>query len=416
MLDLGIITAGASTSALLADLGADVIKIESPTYIDPFRKWEAGSGNGAWWNQSQQFRFTNRNKRGVAVDLKQEQGRELFLRLVEKSHVVVENFRRGALESMRLGFEQLRERNPAIILASISSQGETGPLRDMVSYGSTLEALGGMSALTGYEGGPPTISGRLVNYPDQVASLFAAGCIVDALLDQESGRPGVHLDISQRELTTYLLGEEIMSHLSATGDTSSMGIDSRAVADSELSSGPTARHLTRGNLDPSVEFQGCFQSADGAWVVLSLCDAEDVSSWWRVCGSALPQGDSHLGLGIQDHAPALRTAVQAWVSERTAAEASAHLNESGIPAVVVRDEDPQQLGRQDPLSPAFSTASDGGLVKGLPFEMDGLVLAPSPAPELGEHNVEVLSELIGLSHEQIDELGKTGVLGTVPTA
>ena len=101
VVDLGIITAGASTSAMLADLGADVIKVEASAYIDPFRMWDKGLGAEDWWNKSRFFDFTNRNKRGLALDLKKPKGKELFLDLVANADVIVENFRRGVLERLR---------------------------------------------------------------------------------------------------------------------------------------------------------------------------------------------------------------------------------------------------------------------------------------------------------------------------
>src|SRR5690606_7562475 len=159
VLDLGIITAGAATSALLADAGAEVIKIESKRYPDPFRSWSPGARN-ADQETSPVFDFTNRNKAGLSIDLKTAGGRDLFLDLVTTADVVVENFRRGVLDELGIGWQTMRERNPRLVLASISSQGETGPDRGYTSYGSTLEATGGLAAISGYPDGPPVITGR----------------------------------------------------------------------------------------------------------------------------------------------------------------------------------------------------------------------------------------------------------------
>jgi crotonobetainyl-CoA:carnitine CoA-transferase CaiB-like acyl-CoA transferase len=114
------------------------------------------------------------------------------------------------LASLGLDAAMLRRRFPRLIIASISSQGETGPDRDLVSFGSTLEATGGMAALTG-TGDDPVITGREMNYPDQVVCLFAAGAIIAALLERDRTGEGVHLDLSQRELTSFLLGEALLS-------------------------------------------------------------------------------------------------------------------------------------------------------------------------------------------------------------
>ena len=152
VLDLGIITAGAATSALLADLGAEVIKIESPSYRDPFRGW-AGSDQPE--DVRGFFRFTNRNKVGASIELKRPEGREAFMRLVAHSDIVLENFRRGVIARLEIDYPQLRAVRPGIILASISSQGETGPDTNYVSFGTTLEAMSGLSWMTGYADGEP---------------------------------------------------------------------------------------------------------------------------------------------------------------------------------------------------------------------------------------------------------------------
>lgn len=211
VIDLGIITAGASTSALLADLGADVVKVKSPSYIDPFRLWDRGLGAADWWNRSRFFDFTNRNKRGLAVDLKTNEGRELFLDLVASADVVVENFRRGVLERLGLGWDILVARNPRLILCSVTSQGEMGPDAGAASYGSTLEANSGLADLTRDQDDRPLISGILLNYPDQIVSIYAAGIVTLAVMAQRRTAKGARLDISQRELSSFLIGEHILA-------------------------------------------------------------------------------------------------------------------------------------------------------------------------------------------------------------
>lgn len=210
IVDLGWLTAGAASSALLCDLGAEVMKLEGPGAVDPFRNWDGARNGTDWWNQSPWFAFTNRGKRSVCLDLKDIRGKEALLRLLETADVMVENYRRGVLAQWGLDAATLRKRFPRLVIASISSQGEDGPDRDMVSFGSTLEATGGMAALTG-SGEAPVITGRDVNYPDQVVCLFASGAIIAALLERDRTGEGAHLDLSQRELTTFLIGEELVA-------------------------------------------------------------------------------------------------------------------------------------------------------------------------------------------------------------
>ncbi len=210
VIDLGWITAGASSSTILLDLGADVIKVEGPGALDPFRTWEGADPRSDWWNHSRHFVFTNRGKQSLCLDLKDPRGRRVLLRLLESADVLVENFRRGVMASLDLDLAMLRRCFPRLVIASISSQGETGPDREMVSYGSTLEAMSGLAALTG-AGEAPVISGRHLNYPDQVVCLFASGAIIAALVERDRSGEGAHLDLSQRELTSFLLGEELIA-------------------------------------------------------------------------------------------------------------------------------------------------------------------------------------------------------------
>jgi benzylsuccinate CoA-transferase BbsF subunit len=211
VVDLGWLTAGAASATLLHDLGAEVVKVEGPGALDPFRDWAGAEPDTDWWNRSPFYNFTNRGKRSVCLDLKDPRGLEVLLRILEGADVLVENWRRGVLEQLGLSPAMLRARFPRLIIASISSQGENGPERDMVSFGSTLEATGGLAALTGLPEGEPVVTGRHINYPDQVVCLFAAGAIVTALLHRDATGEGAHLDLSQRELTSFLLGEELIA-------------------------------------------------------------------------------------------------------------------------------------------------------------------------------------------------------------
>lgn len=214
MIDLGWITAGAGSSALLHDLGADVVKVEGPGALDPFRTWGGASQAAEWWNRSPFYAATNRGKRSVCLDLKHADGRAALLLMLNSADVMVENFRRGVLDTLGLAPAMLRRRFPRLIIASISSQGEDGPDAHRVSFGSTLEATSGLAALTG-PGASPVVTGRELNYPDQVVCLFAAGAIVAALLERDRTGAGAHLDLSQRELTSFLLGEALVE--AATG-------------------------------------------------------------------------------------------------------------------------------------------------------------------------------------------------------
>lgn len=386
VIDLGILTAGASTSALLADLGADVIKVESPTYLDPFRGTPGTSRAEGWWNNSDAFKSTNRNKRGICLDLKSAKGRDIFLQLAGQSDVVIENFRRGVMQRLRLGYDALSAANPGIILASVSSQGENGPDAGNISFGSTLEATSGLAAMTAYDDGVPLVTGMDLNYPDQVGSVFAAAAVVAAL--RATGRTGVgaHLDISQRELATYLLGEEIAA-----------GAD-----------GGGGGRL--GNASPEYLLQDAFATRNG-WVAVSIADGMHLAS-------ALSLAAPHMaGVNSRDM-DACKIELKAWMSGKDSRTVCRLLHERGIPAAAVLDGQDAlnhscDVGAKRPLARSPS----GDVVKGFPLHFPQRPIAVTcDAPNLGQHTEKVLRDVLGLSSDAIAALARDNVIGTRPAS
>lgn len=316
VLDLGIITAGAGVSALLADLGAEVLKVESHTYPDPFRRW-AGEA------VSPLFKCNNRNKYGVALDLKTPDGRARFLELVKTADVVVENFRRGVLERLGIGYDVLSAVNPSILLASISGQGLTGPGCGASSFGSTLEASSGFSANVTDETGLPYITGRNVNYPDQTVVLYAAAIIALALTQPNRG---MHLDVSQRDVAVYLLGEHIES----------------------VSSGETAQAQDNGR---------CHRTADEQWLAVGA--------------SGVPSSIAYL---------------KSWVAQRPAAEALAELAALGVGSARVLTGSEMYAADRNAAQSVFARSPDGALVKGTPFQFAETPMSIRlDSPAVGEH-------------------------------
>ncbi|MFT4509288.1 CaiB/BaiF CoA transferase family protein [Caballeronia sp. 15711] len=371
VLDLGIITAGASTSAVLADLGAEVIKVEGPSYTDPFREWLGTTDAPNWWNESPQFRATNRNKSSVCLDLKSERGHGLFMKLVAQSDVVVENFRAGVLKRLKIDYETLRAANPGIILASISSQGQTGPDSGNTSFGSTLEASSGLAYLMRYTGETPKITGRGLNYPDQVASLFAAGAIMAALVERHRTGTGVVLDLSQRELTSFLVGEALVA----------------AAEGNPLESYP---------IGVPAAIEGLFRAQDDQWVAVTVgrASAADAAS---LIGEELT-----------------RDSLRGWIAVQPAATAARRLRAVAAAEVVL-----QAGQRQDPdrlsTTSSFSRDDQGLQVKGLPMQIgehcrDKFVSAQT----LGEANERVALELMGLRQEEFDALVSERIFSNRP--
>jgi crotonobetainyl-CoA:carnitine CoA-transferase CaiB-like acyl-CoA transferase len=372
VVDLGIVTAGASTSAVLADLGADVIKVEGPAYTDPFREWTGINEQTEWWNESPQFQATNRNKRSVCLDLKSEAGLAQFMKLVSNSDIVLENFRSGVLKRLKLDFDELVKVNPKIILASISSQGQTGPEREKSSFGSTLEASSGMSSLMRYDGGRPQITGKGLNYPDQVASLFSASAIMAALIERKRTGRGIALDLSQRELTSFLIGEALVA----------------AAEGHETPLQP---------IGPGPNLEGIFQARDEQWLAVTMAGDTPAA---RIEGMSVPL---------------TQPALAQWIGSRAADEAAASLRQAGAAAEVVWTA--RNFSDPTAIKPgtAFALDSDGHQVKGLPLRLgsDGIGVFKA-APALGRDNETVARNVMGLSAETYTELVSSGIFSDRP--
>lgn len=401
--DLTIITAGAAATQILADFGAEVIKVEAGRYPDPFRSWGSGLTPPADidrpWDASPPFNVVNRNKLGLSLDLKDPRGREVFLRLVAVSDVVTENFRRGVMERLGLGYDELRKVRPDLVMVSFSSQGNDGPESGYASYGSTLDALSGLMSVTGYDENSPVWSGNDVNYPDQVVSLLGAGIILAGLRYRRLTGRGIYIDLSQRELVTAMLGEVILDYT----------VNGR-------------RRTPSGNRDGSMVPHGCYPCrGEDAWVAIAV---EDDRQWAALCRA---MGRPHLASdpdfatlpARRRRAAEIDALISEWTSRYDKREVMGLLQAVGVPAGAVlngRDllEDPHLKAR------GFFTRVDhpvGGpqLQRTWPFNLSrtpGTVR--SPAPCLGEHTRRVLTGLLGYSDAEVDELEAAGVIAYAP--
>lgn len=405
IVDLGIITAGANASQMLADLGADVIKVESASAPDSFRGWQGIRAPGADappdpWNWAPTFNMVNRNKRGICLDLKHPRGREIFLQLVAVSDAVVENFRQGVMDRLGLGYDALSRVNPRIVMISIASQGSQGPEAAYGSYGSTLDALSGLMSVTGYEDSHPYWSSETVNYPDQVASEFAAGLLLAAIRQRNRTGRGSYVDLSQRELVTTMVGEQVLQYTAGKG-----------------------MPQQQGNRRPGVAPNDCYRCAgEDAWVAVSIATDDE---WRRFC-NAIGRSDLHddprfaTESARQEHHGALRAIIEDWTTARTKHEAMETLQAAGVRAGAVLTgpemlQDPQ-LNARGYYQTVENVRSGTQVLRLAPYHLTATPpTIRAPAPTLGQDTDEVLRDVLGLSERERQELAELGVTANVPT-
>jgi crotonobetainyl-CoA:carnitine CoA-transferase CaiB-like acyl-CoA transferase len=407
--DFGTITAGANASQILADLGADVVKVESASRPDTFRAWQStarrpptseDAPNDDPWNRAHTFNMVNRNKRGICLDLKHPRGHDLAMRLVSISDGLVENYRHGVMDRLHVGYADVSAVNPAISMISIGSQGCSGPEATYGSYGSTLDALSGLMSITGYPDTPrPYWSSEEINYPDQVASTFSAGLLMAAIRQRNRTGRGCFVDLSQRELVTTLIGEQVLSYTAGRG-----------------APGPV------GNSRPGLAPNDCYRcSGDDAWVAISVASDQE---WQRLCESI---GRAELGTDPrfhteadrQAHAQDLRTALEEWTSRRTKRDAMEALQRSKIRAGAVLTgaemlQDPQLRARGYYQQVEHRRAGNQSL-RVAPYHLSETPpTIRKAAPCLGEDTDEVLRDLLGQTHGDLRELAAEHVTDNVP--
>jgi crotonobetainyl-CoA:carnitine CoA-transferase CaiB-like acyl-CoA transferase len=407
IIDFGTITAGANATQMLADLGADVLKVESASRPDTFRAWQSNPPSNAArgpgddpWNRAPTFNMVNRNKRGICIDLKQPRGRELVYELARVSDGVAENYRHGVMDRLGAGYADLSAANPAIVMISIGSQGATGPEADYGSYGSTLDALSGLMSMTGYADSPrPYWSSEEINYPDQVASVFSAGLLMAAMRFRNRTGRGMNIDLSQRELVTTLVGEQVLQHTSGQGSPKLMG-----------------------NLRPGLapnDFYRC--AGDDAWVAITCAsDAE-----WQALCSAIDRTELASDPRFisetdrQASQAALRSELEAWTALHTKHAAMDLLQRAGVRAGAVLTgaemlQDPQLRARGYFQEIEHSSAGRQTM-RVAPYHLSETPpTIRTPAPKLGEHTESVLRSVLGTSDQELQELAALHVTDNVP--
>lgn len=370
VLDLSRVLAGPYCTTLLYELGADIIKIEQPGHGDDTRAFPPFQ-NG----ESVYFASINRGKRSLALDLKSGADREIFEELLEKSDVLLENFRPGTMEKLGYGYESLKQKFPSLIYASVSGFGHTGPYRDLPAYDLIVQALGGMISINGEEGSKGVRLG--ISLGDLAAGAFAALAISAALYERRVSGMGRFIDIAMLDVQTMLLESALVRQL-ATGETQ----------------GPT------GSRHPVITPFDVFEARDGRVAVACandrlfnlLCDSIDRPQF---------KTDVRYSTIYARYANerALKVDLEAALAARDVADWVERLRRAGVPAAPIHTmaevvEDPQLKARG-----MFVTVDDPEMgrlaIAGSAFKISGYPQSPTrpAAPNLDEARADILSEL-----------------------
>ncbi|SDP89470.1 Crotonobetainyl-CoA:carnitine CoA-transferase CaiB [Phyllobacterium sp. YR620] len=307
VLDLSRVLAGPYCTALLADLGAEVIKLEPPAgddyrHVGPFSHGESAL-----------FTLNNRGKRSIVLDLKVPEDQALAQMLAEQVDVVVENFRPGVAERLGLGAAALRAANPQLIYCSISGFGQEGPFKDLPAYDLIVQAMSGLMASTGEEGGGPLKTGESI--ADLLAGLFASWSIMAALVQRNSTGQGATLDVAMYDALFSVLTTSHALHLYA-------GLLPQRV----------------GNRHPLSTPFGCFATSDGQ-VVITVLNPRQFSALAQLVGAPGAVDDPRFVTDASrtEHEPALKALIENWSRKLTTEEAIAALSAAGLPAAPIWD-------------------------------------------------------------------------------
>jgi formyl-CoA transferase len=387
VLELGQLIAGPFAAKTLADFGADIVKIEPPGAGDPLRKWRLlKDGTSVWWQ------VQSRNKRSVALDLKDPQAQDIVRGLARDADVLVENFRPGALEGWGLGPEQLLELNPRLIVLRISGYGQTGPYRDRPGFGVVAEAMGGMRHLTAEPGRVPVRVG--VSIGDTLAALHGVIGILLALHHRHASGRGQVIDVALYEAVFNCM-ESLLPEYSAFG----------AVR------GPAGSAL------PGIAPSNAYLCADGGYALI----AGNGDSIFKRLMAAIGRSDMAADVALADNAGRVAQvekidgAIGAWAATRTVDTVLAALDRAGVPAgriYTVADiaADPHYAARgmlDKVRMPDGSELAIPGIVPKLSLTPGG---HRRNAPlAVGEDTETVLRE-VGLTTEQIAALKARGVV------
>jgi len=394
VLDLSRILAGPWASQMLADLGAEVIKIERPGQGDDTRGWgppymldESGNETG----EAAYFHGANRGKLSVCIDISSKQGQQLIRQLTEQCDVLIENFKVGGLKKYDLDYASIKAINPKLVYCSITGFGQTGPYRERAGYDFMIQAMGGLMSVTGEREGEPMKVG--VALSDVMTGLYAANAIQAALIHRQRGGEGQHIDLALLDVQVATLANQAMNY---------------------LASGNNPQRL--GNAHPSIVPYQAFETADG-YLILAVGNDAQFARFCDLAGRPELAEDEHFTTNsnrvkyrdflIPGLAEIMLTQdTDAWLER---------LNQKGIPCGPIANIDqvfdnPQVQHRGMQLELDHPVAGKVPSVANPIRLSESAVTYDKAPPLLGQHTEQVVCDLLGLGRDQIDQLINDGII------
>jgi len=381
VLDFTHVLAGPFCTRLLADLGADVVRVESSKHPD--HPWQSTYISDDQRHAS--YLNTNRSKRSISIDLKNDAGQQIALKLAAVADVVIENFSAGVMGRLKLDFATIEKLNPKIIYVSMSGYGHNGPRRDWTSMNMNLQGYSGLMTVTGAEGDPPTAISNSWN--DYIGGLHACFAVLQAIEKRAASGMGRHIDLSQFECSASMIGPQLLS----------------SAVNGKLP-------LRRGNRSGVVAPQGVYRCAGADnWCAVSIENDEQWKALAEVLGNEKLKSDIRLrsAPGRMNRHDEIDGEIEAWTQQYSSSEVERRLNAAGISAERMRRIN-EVIDEPDPAT-VFSRMEErrigSMLTTRLPFTLSPVSLpGPRSAPSLGEHNADVLRQWLNLSLEQFDEI------------
>jgi len=386
IIDLSRVLAGPYCTMILADLGADVLKIEIPDKGDDSRQFGPFIKN-----ESAYFMSLNRNKKSLTLNLKTKEGKDIFKELIKDADVVVENFRPGTMEKLGLDYETIKIINPEIIYASSTGFGQTGPYSKRPAYDGVIQAMGGIMSITGQQDGEPTRVGPSIG--DIFSGVFTAIGILAALSKRNETGEGSFVDVSMLDCQVGIL-ENAIARYYATGKSPKPA----------------------GNKHSSIVPFEPFDTLDGEIVIAAGND----SLWEKLCiviGKEELIDDERFktNLNRNENYEELKPIISNEIKKKTTNEWNEILVDKGVPCgpinnieMVVNDE---QVNARNMIQEIVHPTAGKIKIPGIPIKISGNDdKIRFPAPTLGQHNEEILIDKLGYKKEKVEEFKEKGII------